>query len=61
MMNINPNIKEINELFRKHGIHEQIMEVTQLSGTTAGRVFRLLASSGGIEESLVNPDCERAV
>ncbi|WP_434752249.1 phosphotransferase [Paenibacillus amylolyticus] len=46
MMNINSSIQEINELFRKHRNHEQIMEVKQLSGTTAGRVFRLLASSG---------------
>lgn len=46
MININPSTKEINELFQKHSIHEHIMEVKQLSGTTAGRVFRLLANSG---------------
>ncbi|WP_145412224.1 phosphotransferase [Paenibacillus xylanexedens] len=45
-MNSNPSIREINELFQKHSIHEQIVEVKQLSGTTAGRVFRLLANSG---------------
>lgn len=32
--------------FQKHGIHEQIVEAKQLSGTTSGRVFRLLANSG---------------
>jgi aminoglycoside phosphotransferase (APT) family kinase protein len=46
MMNIKPSIEEINELFQKYSINEQIMEVKQLSGTTAGRVFRLRASSG---------------
>ncbi|SCY88411.1 Phosphotransferase enzyme family protein [Paenibacillus polysaccharolyticus] len=46
MININPSTKEINELLQKHSIHEHIVEVRQLSGTTAGRVFRLLASSG---------------
>ncbi|MDT0121672.1 phosphotransferase [Paenibacillus sp. RRE4] len=45
-MNIKPSIEEMNVLFQKHSIHEQIVEVRQLSGTTAGRVFRLLASSG---------------
>lgn len=45
-MNINPSIEEINKLFQKHSIHEQIVEAKRLSGTTAGRVFRLHASSG---------------
>ncbi|WP_427050989.1 phosphotransferase [Paenibacillus sp. TC-CSREp1] len=45
-MYTNPSVKNINMLFQKHGIHEQIVEANQLLGTTEGRVFRLRASSG---------------
>ncbi|MBU5353927.1 aminoglycoside phosphotransferase family protein [Paenibacillus barcinonensis] len=45
-MYTNPSVKDINMLFQKHGIHEQIVEAKRLSGTTEGWVFRLRAISG---------------
>ncbi|CAI6014956.1 hypothetical protein PAECIP112173_00019 [Paenibacillus sp. JJ-100] len=45
-MNNNRSIKDMNMLFQKHRIQEEIVEAKQLSGTTAGRVFRLRADSG---------------
>ncbi|WP_258166333.1 hypothetical protein [Paenibacillus sp. PCH8] len=40
-MLINPTIDEINNLFKVHHINEVITEIQSLSGTTAGRVYRL--------------------
>ncbi|WP_244213901.1 phosphotransferase [Paenibacillus barcinonensis] len=46
MHNNNPHVQDINMLFQEHRIEEDIVEAEQLSGTTAGRVFKLRASSG---------------
>ncbi|NMI03142.1 aminoglycoside phosphotransferase family protein [Paenibacillus sp. SZ31] len=40
-MLINPTINEINDLFKMHHINEEISGIQSLSGTTAGRVYRL--------------------
>lgn len=43
-MLINPTINEINNLFKMHHINEEISKIQSLSGTTAGRVYRLTTS-----------------
>ncbi|WP_260410501.1 aminoglycoside phosphotransferase family protein [Paenibacillus sp. JGP012] len=39
-------MQDINKLFQEHRIDEAIVEAEMMSGTTAGRVLRLRASSG---------------
>ncbi|WP_289374880.1 phosphotransferase [Paenibacillus silvae] len=46
MYNNNQHMQDINKLFQEHRIDEEIVEAEMMSGTTAGRVFRLRARSG---------------
>lgn len=42
-MLIEPTMQEMNELFQLHQINDEIVGIQRLSGTTSGRVYRLVS------------------